>query len=351
MKGNRWDSVNIQILHAATLKVGDEIVITDKQAKVFFKHPHMEGVFESNEYGGCFGLIGTIVGYAPDVVDRYRASDCYKAPGFYTDHIFPQIEFSRLMDKPFADPENKIYIYAEDLMMTDQKEYRSRMDTLFAGYSNKAFGESTIPKNSFLCNLPDTKFWEGDFVHVRDDIDMGKRTLPKPDEFGRGTAMVGGLNFSLHKTHDKKFEKYCSLQLPTQTPRYFLSDRFNISGNQYWFENELELVTRGHFWKQAHGETQIFPDLAEEMYFNMKARNAKCIKTIYNSKYADVIDFIRNNTDAHALYYKNEFIDWGSTDEYHIYKFYNADLARRAREATLNGQAIPSYDWLKWHKK
>lgn len=335
----RMDSARIWALHPYALRIDDEVVVTNDGVKVFRRGRF--GVRET-ESMGLWGLQAKVVGYALEHVGRWQAREKRVRPGFHHSPYFPQLRFPREGRGFLPLGVEETYIHFSGVMLVDQKEYRRRLAELHEACERR----ERINPDYFVCELPETSFWEGDWVRVRDGVGAGKRRLPAGEAF-----MISGMDYRLDMMRPAsepppEEKPFCYLQSPQQTPRYQLADRFLMNGGSYWNAEELELVARGNFWRQANGEPLAFMGLDEEAFFFCESGACEIIEHRNSCDLATAVARLKE-TNGHGLRYENEFIDWGSHQWWEIVRFKDENLGRRVREATLkDGFVIPGCAWI-----
>ncbi|MDO8571277.1 MAG: hypothetical protein Q7R79_01195 [bacterium] len=297
----------------------------------------------------------TIAGYAMRYHGRWEHT-----PGFYSVPYLPLIKVrnTRLIDLNLRDG---FYVHVGNLMLVDQQEYRRRLQELHVSEKRSDY---------FVCEPPDTSFWEGDWVRVRDGVGMNDRNLPISDPARKNAFMISSLDFTLnekkydHKMKQFKETSFLYFHTPEVSPLYRITDCFRM-GPAYpvWHPEELELVERGNILKETHGEPLTFSTLEEETFFLCATRKMSYVappaehkqQLFYRSslvpwKNQEVARAAVLEGAGHGIRYHFEMVDWSGDEWWEVISFHDEELGIRVREATRNGFVIPSYSWIEEQK-
>ena len=194
--------------------------------------------------------------------------------------------------------------------MVDKDQEKLRDDALLG-----ADGVIAI-KQARHGDLPETKFWEQDKVHVRFPRDGSEHDM-----------VVGHINYyNMHKHRDDG------------SPLPFYDVWFTDGGQTSTEESRVELIERGNVWKYHNNQSLSFADLNEEASFfrligqTEEMRNPK--NNFYDWSKDEVLDAIKNGT-VHGFSVSSGF--FGSGPHINAQRFKDEALGQRIAKATLEG--------------
>ncbi|MDO8425027.1 MAG: hypothetical protein Q7T01_00720 [bacterium] len=288
------------------LGIGDEVVVTVDPEK------RAEG------YNPCpDGTGGTVVGFGEVMVGRIH--NWGLRPGVYRNQSCPKVE---LLDGSHID------ISIVHLMLTDAREYERRRDVYDA--ENRADVDLVArlkrrAPGNFLRELPDTPFWEGDWVHTRA---IGARwataramsLIPDPELF-----QVTGID------DEQRGQR---TQESTSPSAYYIADHLDAGWHMCAAAEDLVLVHRGPVWQFYHDERPRFNTLAEEArFYELLGR----------------VDEVRNPIRQASIWMYDEALvaiadgiadGFASRDRllgpsHDLVRFHDRDVGERVRAATL----------------
>lgn len=166
--------------------------------------------------------------------------------------------------------------------------------------------------------LPETPFWEGDTVEVRDYIAKGGK------EGCSNRWLVRGIDYDYLGRGEIFSEGICKWQ----------DGRIKTDESCTFPIGVFSLVERGNLWKMEHGEPLDFTDIEEEAKFHQSLGMSEKLKLDLDGLEA-LFDFqcgiraIREN-HAHQMKLKNK-----TTMSFVLIKYQDQEFARRMREHTL----------------
>lgn len=167
----------------------------------------------------------------------------------------------------------------------------------------------------FLRDLPETPFWEADFVKVD----------------GRSSKV-----FQIIRINYPYLTELT--RIGTNYPAYIISSKLKAGWNMPVSEDALTLVARGPVWKFYHDEPIAFDDIQEEaLFFEMLGHTEEVQNPatgLYKWTKEEVLDAIRRGV-VHGFSVSNHFLE--SEPLFDAKRFRNEDLGRRVAEATLQG--------------
>lgn len=170
-----------------------------------------------------------------------------------------------------------------------------------------------------LGDLPETKFWEQDKVHVRFPHDGSEHEM-----------IIGRIDYyHMHKRRDDG------------SPWPFYDVRYMEGGQTSAEESWIELVERGNVWKYHNNQLLAFADLKEEASFFQLVGQTEEMRNPKNNLYSwtkeEVLDAIKNGT-VHGFSVSSGF--FGSGPHINAQRFKDEALGKRVAQATLEGFGI-----------
>jgi hypothetical protein len=174
-------------------------------------------------------------------------------------------------------------------------------------------------RKTMIRELPETKFWEGDFVRCKDDTDRKDC-------------------YQIVRTDYSNIGCFCNDGV-TPMPIYEISDGFDAGWWRSVRESTLELVERGPIWKLMHDEPVVFESLEEEtrltklMGHYKEVRNPDTSKSPHAWTKDEILDAIEEGI-AHGLSVSGGIF---GGPHFSAILFSDEDLGRRVADATLKG--------------
>lgn len=202
------------------------------------------------------------------------------------------------------------------LTLIDNKEYKRRLDE-----SKKVPYNQRVNRQK-IRDLPDTPFWEGDFVT---GYELTSRNIDP--------AVVNRIDFQyLDKKRDDG----------SPFPIYVISDKMNGGWTMSFNDEELSLVARGQIWKYYHNVPFSFVDLKEEAeFFKMLGKYDEVpspVTNLYKWTKDEVLEAIQNGI-CDGFFMSNGLFGFSDKDESRIsaVRFHDRDLGKRIAAKTLEG--------------
>lgn len=299
--------------HPYALEIGDLVAYIIENDSVY-RHPKE-------------GLVGKIVGFPDDSVCRWWSFKSKKNPGFYEDRRYPLVSFGREL----------FNIHASQLKVVDQSTYNKRVSSLLEIYPADTSG----PKEKYVASLPDLNIWEGDVVRIRNGAKQPTRASAGYVLGHKNAFLISWLHFPV--VLSKQSVRVESKDAP---PIFSLANQFNQDNEDGWHENELELISRGNIWRQAHGEgfhPNISPE--EKASFLCQSNQVEFIdppeKGHVWSKLFNAMLQVENGL-GHGIMRFEDGIGWDSTVWFRVVRFADEGLGNLIKNMTLSeGFLIP----------
>lgn len=243
------------------------------------------------------GTLATVIGFNEIAWGRFH--NCGLRPGIHQNRAWAKLRL---------DDGKEMTEWSGRITLLDKSAYEERIKT----WQERQHDE---PDNSdFIRDLPETPFWEGDWVR---DADGEKLIVLNITYADNGKSYYG-----------------CSSHL-NESWRQFTADK-------------LELVARGNVWKIAHGEPPTFANLEEEATF---AKMRGCVRdvrnpadSLYHWSLSEALDALQSEV-RHSIIVNSsnlfEFTDVPLHSFNHrstnvrVITFLDKDLGARVRSATL----------------
>lgn len=261
------------------------------------------------------GTLAEVIGFSESYKGRIGNSG--QKPGVYVNNYWVKLKLEDGREHTEFDMR---------LDPVDKEAYAKRIERL---------REEGVPEeDKFLRDLPETKFWEGDYVLVYDTSGVTSISAPnissedfesiQEGEKPQNQLMVVGINWHWGKKGDSW--------------TYSVSDNFDAGWNTYATEGNMELMARGNVWKYSHDESLSFGDLMEEASFFKMMGQVESVRNPANDLYKwtkdEVLGAIKEGTvDAFTL----GIIPLTSIKSIDAMRFNDRDLGERVREKTLAG--------------
>ncbi|MDA2922976.1 hypothetical protein MYX07_06970 [Patescibacteria group bacterium AH-259-L07] len=286
------------------MRIGDEVVITIPR--------------ENREcgYNPCpDGTKATILGFSE--IHYGRLGNLGLQPGVYVNRAWTNL---RLED----GREHTEYTYRLELTDKDESnrrlaEFRKRQQENPDNWRNK----------EFLRELPETPFWEGDFVRVRGRSAVTSVYSEMPPEHDPDVFQIIGIDYRYltEKT-----------QVGTKYPAYNISDKLGSGWHTSASEDDMVLVERGPVWKLYHDEPITFDDIKEEASFFESLGHTEEVRNPANGLYKwtkeEVLEAIQRGI-IHGFSVSSGL--FGSGPSISATRFRNEELGARVAQATLEG--------------
>ena len=258
---------------------------------------------ESREWGynPCpDGTKATVLGFSE--ITYGRIGNCGLKPGVYANRFWTRIR------------------------LEGGHEYARRL----AGFRQRqAEDPDNCRTDEFLRDLPETPFWEGDFVRVsrRSVISVVYDNMPPKQD--PETFQVIGIDYDKLDAKTVVGSKY---------PAYKISDKIGGGWHTSAGEDEMELAERGPVWKYYHNEPIKFFSLAEEAAFFGLIGETKEVRNqasgLYRWTKEEILDAIKAGL-VHGFSLDRGF--FGGAPSIRAIRFKNEELGKRVACATLEG--------------
>ena len=291
------------------MKVGDEVTITiHKENRDWGYNPCPDGTR------------ATILGFSE--IHYGRLDNFGHKPGVYVNRSGVKLRF---------EDGREHTEWSGWLELTDKVEYEQR---LAAFRKHQQENPDNWRSNIFLRELPETPFWEGDFVRVsrRSAVMSVFRELP-PD---RDPDVFQIIRIEYHYLTERT-------QFGTKYPAYNISDKLGAGWYTSASEDDMTLVERGPVWKFYHNEPITFASLTEEASFFESLGHTEEIRNpasgLYSWTKEEVLEAIRSGL-VHGFTISGGL--FGSRPSIVARRFKNEDLGRRVAQATLEGFGLAS---------
>ncbi len=286
------------------MRVGDGVEITIPQ--------------ESREWGynPCpDGTQATILGFSE--IHYGRLGNFGFKPGVYVNRAWVTVRL----------PNGQEYSeFSDRLELTDKDEHARRL----AAFRKL---QQEQPDNwyskEFLRDLPETPFWEGDFVRVRGHAGVMSVYSEMPPDRDPEVFQIIGIDY--HYLTERT-------QIGTMYPAYKISSKLGAGWHTSASEVDMVLVERGPVWKFYHDERLEFGDLKEEAQFFESLGHTEEVRNPANNLYSwtkdEVLEAIKSGL-VHGFSVSSGF--FGGEPSISARRFKNEDLGRRVARATLEG--------------
>lgn len=280
------------------MRVGDEVVITiEKASRKYGYRPCPNGTkavilgFSEIYYGrlGSFGL----------------------KPGVYVNRAWVKLRLEDGREHTELD---------DRLELTDKAEYEQRLAVF---RKHKQENPDNWRSRELLRDLPETPFWEGDFVRVHGRSAVTSLLSEVTPDRDPDVRQIIGIDY--HYLTERT-------QIGTKYPAYRISNKLGAGWGTSASEDDMVLVERGPVWKFYHDEPITFGDINEEAQFFELLGHTEEVRNPANGLYKwtkeEVLDAIRNGL-VHGFSGSGLLIS--------AKRFKNEDLGRRVAQATLEG--------------
>lgn len=277
------------------INIGDEVLITiPKENREWGYNPFPDGTK------------ATVIGFSETYYGRIN--NYGRKPGVHVNRSWVKV---RLPDgKEHTENSGRI-------SLADSKEYSKRLRE-FRKFQAK--NPDWARKEEFIRELPETPFWESDFVNVAGNLNSSK------------IFQITGIDYN------NLSEK---TSIGTKYPAYNYSDKLGGGWYSSISEDNLFLVRRGPVWKFYHNEPIVFRDIQEEANFFETLGHTREVRNPANGLYSwtkdEVLDGIKKGI-VHGFSVSDGFLGTGPRVNARLFK--NAELGRRVAKATLEGFGI-----------
>lgn len=286
------------------MRVGDEVVITiDKENREWGYNPCPDGTK------------ATILGFSE--IHYGRLGNFGFKPGVYVNRAWVKVRL----------PDGKEYCeWSGRLELTDKDEHERR---LAAFRKLQQEQPDNWQSKEFLRELPETPFWEGDFVRTHGRSAVTSVYSEMPPDHDPAVFQIIGIDY--HYLTERT-------QIGTKYPAYKISSKLGAGWNTSASEDEMVLVKRGPVWKFFHNEPITFGDIKEEAQFFESLGHTEEVRNPANNLYSwskeEVLLAIKSGL-VHGFSVGSGF--FGNGPSINAKRFKNEDLGRRVAQATLEG--------------
>ncbi len=267
------------------------------------------------------GTEATVTGFEETLVPRLRHWG--QKPGVYRNRAQARLRF--------ADGAEQV-IASRCLSLADRGEEARRQETLLGPDAEKATRQP-----DFLRDLPDTPFWEGDYVRFLHPRMRNAFPYLKPPGRPYGCAQVSLINYGWHGDPASPTGK---------SDMYSISAGLQGGASVIVAERSLGLVERGPVWKHFHGERIRFADLREEAEFyallGLVTEVANPRSGIYDWTFKGLLGAIREGlVDGLMGGFRLDPSGPAKGEHLTALRYHDRDLGRRVAQAMLRAHAKP----------
>ncbi len=286
------------------IRIGDEVVITIPQE-------NREG-----GYNPCpDGTQATVLGFSE--IHYGRIGNFGYKPGVYLNRACVKVRL----------PDGKEHIeYSSRLELADTAEDDQRHTTFrMLQQEQPDHGRN----KEFLRDLPETPFWECDFVRVGRLCGVMSVHSEIPPNHLPDVLQVIGIDYRSLTEHTTIGTKYPAYQIS-----YNLGTGWHTSAN----EDDMVLIERGLVWKFYHEMPITFRDTKDEAQFFEALGHTEEVRNPVNNLYdwtkEEVLEAIKKGL-VHGFSVSRGF--FGARPLISAKRFKNEDLGQRVAQATLKG--------------
>lgn len=261
------------------------------------------------------GTTATVLGFSE--IAWGRINNCGYQPGYYVNRAWVKIQLG---------DGREMMEYAGRLSLVDQSEYDQRLVEFRRLQQERP---NDWNNREFLRDLPETPFWEGDFVRVKGRRGLTVLTSEMPPDHDPDVLQVVRVDYY-------RLTALCNDGSPY--PAYDISSKLGGGWHTSASEPEMTLVERGLVWKHFHGEPITFASLQEEAAFydmlgeTIEMRNPA--NGLYSWTKEQVLDAIRVG-HVHGFNISGGF--FGTGPSICAKRFKNEELGQRVAKVTLEG--------------
>ncbi|OGY41888.1 MAG: hypothetical protein A2Y82_05550 [Candidatus Buchananbacteria bacterium RBG_13_36_9] len=289
-------------MYEKLMRVGDEVIITiPKENRDWGYNPCPDGTR------------ATIIGFSE--IHYGRLGNFGLKPGIYVNRYWVILRLKNGTEHTE---------FSERLSPVDKAEYERRLKEFQA---KRAIAKNDDRDEEFISDLPETPFWEGDFVRVHGRSRVTSVYSEMPPERDPDVFQIIGIDYHFL---DKKTE--CG----TKYPAYKISDKISSGWNTAASEDDMELVERGPVWKFYHNEPISFSDIKEEATFHDRIGQTESIRNPKNGLYSwtkeEALEAIKKGL-AHGFSMSGSI--FGSSPHISVQRFRDENVGMRVAQATL----------------
>lgn len=284
-------------------RIGDEVTVTiEKENRDWGYNPCPDGTR------------ATILGFSE--IHYGRIHNFGFKPGVYVNRAWAKVRL----------PDGKEYSeWLGRLELTNKDEYEHRL-TAFRKLQRE---QPDWHNKEFLRELPETPFWEGDFVRVSGRSAITSVHSEMPPDHDPDIFQIVGIDY--HYLAERT-------QAGTKYPAYRISDKLTAGWQTYANEDDMVLVERGPIWRFFHNEPVTFSNIEEEAQFFESLGHTEEVRNPANGLYTwtkeEVLDAIQSGV-AHG--FSMYTIPFSGKPSIRAKRFKNEDLGQRVAQATLEG--------------
>ncbi|MFA5188892.1 MAG: hypothetical protein WC460_06020 [Patescibacteria group bacterium] len=286
------------------MRVGDEVIVTIPKAnRQWGYNPFPDGTR------------ATIIGFSE--IHYGRLGNFGLKSGVYVNRHWVQLKLKNGTEHTE---------FSQRLSLVDKAEYERRLKEFIA---KKAETNNDERDEEFIRDLPETPFWEGDFVRVHGRSRVTSVYSEMPPEKDPDVFLIIGIDF--HYLNEKTASG-------TKFPAYKISDKFSSGWNTAASEDEMELVERGPVWKFYHNEPISFSDIKEEATFHDRIGQTESIRNPKNGLYSwtkeEALEAVKSGL-AHGFSMSGGI--FGNGPHISVQRFRDENVGMRIAQATLEG--------------
>jgi len=260
------------------------------------------------------GALATVLGFAE--IAHGHTSNYNHKPGIYENRCWIKLRL--------ADGREHTELHScVKLFDTDEEKER------VTAFRARQQADTLDPDAGFLRDLPETPFWEGDFVMV---------TGFNP---GISSKRADGA-YQITRIEYGSLESKCDDGSPYPWIAYTFSSSFSAGWSMAASVDDLTLVERGPVWKHYHNEPIEFTTFKEEAEFYKLLGHTNEVRNPANGLYCwtldEVLGAIRDGL-VHGISMDQGLFGFAThkDDRIRAIRFRNEDLGARVAKTTLEG--------------
>ena len=286
-------------------QIGDEVTITiPKDNRDWGYNPCPDGTK------------ATIIGFSEMTAGRINNNG--RKPGVYRNTSWATLRLEDqgaavvALHKEYRELTNRL-----DLI--DQVEYQCRLEA-FRAQPVEHTDDWRI--TDFLRDLPETPFWEGDFVKIA------------------GRSLIKDWGSNLATSRDPEIYQIIRINYSDRANHcaYDISDKLGSGWHTNANQANMTLIERGPVWRYYHGEAIAFVDIREEADFFQRLGRTRDVRNPANGLYKwtkdEVLEAIQRGT-VHSFSVASSM--FGGNPSIHAIRFIDEGLGKRVAQATLVG--------------